>query len=298
MRDNKKTWMQWAGRLALILTGVGFLSACPALRAQGLAWEGETGVFVTPTAYTVATKGNHFSLPVASYHYLNGGDVLGTFSQLSVTGGFANRLEFGYTRDFHAAGNDAALSPLWGDGFNTFHAKGVLVKENAWKQAWLPEVSTGFMVRSQVNNVGGKLTSKETTNADLYLVATKTITQLKPMPVLISAGVRGTNAELWGLGGNAPGFSAHPFGNVAFVFQGPVHSTVILAVEVAPQPRHPDQLPDAVIRTTMVYAMRVLPSPKLRLNVDFGVLQGPGVIAPGTDLKAKDRPAFAISYAF
>ncbi len=48
------------------------------------------------------------------------------------------------------------------------------------------------------------MTGKETTNADLYLVGTKTITQLKPMPVLISAGVRGTNAELWGLGGNAP----------------------------------------------------------------------------------------------
>jgi hypothetical protein len=187
---------------------------------------------------------------------------------------------------------------LWGDGFNIFHGKGVLVKENACKQPWLPQVAAGFLVRSQVNNVGGKLTRKETTNGDIYLVGTKTITQLKPMPVLISAGVRGTNAELWGLGGNAPDWGAQAFGNLAFVFAGPLHSTVILAGEVARQPRHPDQLPAAVIRTTMAYAVRVLPSPRLRLNVDFGVLEGPGVIAPGIDLKAKDRPAFAVSYAF
>jgi hypothetical protein len=295
---SKSVWIQLASRLGLILTGLNFLSVGPALRGQGLAWEGETGVFVTPTAYTVTTEGNNVALPVVSYHYLNGGDVLGTFSQLSVSSGFANRLEFGYTRDFHSAGDNSGLSPLWGDGFNTFHAKGALVKENAWKQPWVPEISTGFMVRSQIDNVGGKLTGKETTNGDLYLVGTKTITQLKPMPILISAGARGTNAELWGLGGNAPDFSAHPFGNVAFIFQGPVNSTIIFAFEVAPQPRHPDQLPDAVIRTTLVYAMRVLPSPKLKLNVDFGILEGPGVIAPGIDLQAKDRPAFAISYAF
>jgi hypothetical protein len=283
---------------ALALLAV-ILVAHPAhLFAQSLGWDGETGIFATPTAYTVSTPEHRFALPVASYHYLNAGAVLGTFSQVSITSGYAKRLEFGYTRDIHAAGNNATLSPLWSDGFNTFHAKGILIKENAWKQPWMPEVSTGFMVRSQVRNLGGALTATNTTNADVYLVGTKTITQLKPMPILISAGVRGTNAELWGLAGNASNFGARAFGNVAFVFQGPAHSTVILGAEVAQQPRHPDQLPNAVIRTTMVYAARVVPSPKLPLNVDFGVLQGPGVVAPGIDLQAKDRPAFAISYAF
>jgi hypothetical protein len=36
----------------------------------------------------------------------------------------------------------------------------------------------------------------------------------------------------------------------------------------------------------------------MRLNVDFGILEGPGQIATGVDLKAKDRPACAISYSF
>jgi hypothetical protein len=207
-------------------------------------------------------------------------------------------VEFGYTRSIHDSGNNATLSPLWTDGFNTFHAKGSLIPENAWKQPWIPQVSTGFMLRTQVRNVGGEMQNKDTTNADIYLVATKTITQLKPMALLLSGGLQGTNAELIGLGGNASKWGPVGFGAVAFVFQGPAKSAVILGVEIAQQPRHPDQLPDAVIRTAFVYALRVVPSPRLKLNVDFGILEGPGQIAAGVDLKAKDCPGAAISYAF
>lgn len=268
------------------------------VHAQQLGWEGETGVFVTPLAYTVATPAHKFAFPVVGYHFLNAGSVIGRYSQLSVTSGFANRVEFGYTRTLHQAGSDPTYSPLWTTGFNTFHAKGSLIKENAWKKPWMPELSTGFMLRTQVRNVGGEMQNKDTTNADIYLVATKTITQLKPMSLLLSAGVQGTNAELIGLGGNASQWGAVGFGAVAFIFQGPAKSTVILGAEVAQQPRHPDQLPNAVIRTAFVYALRVIPSPKLKLNVDFGILEGPGLIAPGVDLKAKDCPGGAISYSF
>jgi hypothetical protein len=267
-------------------------------RAQQLGWEGETGVFVTPLAYTVATPVRKFALPVVAYHFLNASSVIGRYSQLGVTSGFAKRIEFGYTRTLHEAGSDPTYSPLWTTGFNTFHAKGSLIQENAWKQPWMPQVSTGFMLRTQVRNVGGEMQRKDTTNADIYLVATKTITQLKPMSLLLSAGIQGTNAELIGLGGNASQWGALGFGAVAFVFQGPAKSSIILGAEVAQQPRHPDQLPTAVIRTAFVYALRVLPSPKLKLNVDFGILEGPGLIAPGVDLKAKDCPGAAISYAF
>jgi hypothetical protein len=135
-------------------------------------------------------------------------------------------------------------------------------------------------------------------NADVYLVATKTITQLKPMSMIVSGGVQGTNAELLGLGGNASKWGPVGFGAVAFVFPGPARSAIVLGAEVAQQPRHPDQLPNAVIRTAFVYALRVIPSPRLKLNVDFGILEGPGQIAPGVDLKAKDCPGGAISFAF
>lgn len=266
--------------------------------AQQLGWEGETGVFVTPLAYTVATPAHKFALPVVAYHFLNAGSVIGRYSQISATSGYANRFEFGYTRSIHEAGSNATYSPLWTSGFNILHAKASLLKENAWKQPWMPQISTGFMLRTQVRNVGGEMQNKDTTNADIYLVATKTITQLKPMSMLLSAGVQGTNAELIGLGGNASQWGTVGFGAVAFIFQGPAKSAIILGAEIAQQPRHPDQLPTAVIRTAFVYALRVVPSPKLKLNVDFGVLEGPGQIATGVDLKAKDCPGGAISYSF
>ncbi len=284
--------------LPLSLLGVSLFGSAVAAHAQQLGWEGETGVFVTPLAYTLPTPERKFALPVVAYHFLNAGSVIGRYNQLSITSGYAKRVEFGYTRTIHNAGSDATLSPLWTDGFNTFHAKGSLITENAWKQHWMPQVSTGFMLRTQVRNVGGQMQNKDTTNADLYLGATKTITQLKPMSLLLSGGIQGTNAELIGLGGNASKWGPVGFGAVAFIFQGPAKSAIILGAEVAQQPRHPDQLPNAVIRTAFVYALRVVPSPRLRLNVDFGILEGPGQIAAGVDLKAKDCPGGAISYSF
>jgi hypothetical protein len=282
----------------LSLLGLALLGPTPSVHAQQLGWEGETGVFVTPLAYSVATPVRKFALPVAAYHFLNAGSVIGRYNQLSITSGYSKRVEFGYTRTIHEAGSDATLSPLWTDGFNTFHAKASLITENAWKQPWMPQVSTGFMLRTQVRNVGGQMQNKDTTNADIYLVATKTITQLKPMSLLLSGGVQGTNAELIGLGGNASKWGPVGFGAVAFVFQGPAKSAIILGAEIAQQPRHPDQLPNAVIRTAFVYALRVIPSPRLKLNVDFGILEGPGQIATGVNLKAKDCPGGAISYSF
>jgi hypothetical protein len=277
---------------------LGLFGPAKGAHAQQLGWEGETGVFVTPLAYTVATHERKFALPVVAYHFLNAGSVIGRYTQLSVTSGYAKRVEFGYTRTIHDAGSNATLSPLWTDGFNTFHAKGSLITENAWKQPWMPQVSVGLMLRTQVRNVGGQMQNKDTTNADIYLVATKTITQLKPMSLILSGGVQGTNAELIGLGGNASQWGPVGFGAVAVVFPGPAKSAIVLGAEIAQQPRHPDQLPTAVIRTAFVYALRVIPSPKLKLNVDFGILEGPGQIATGVDLKAKDCPGGAVSYSF
>ncbi len=199
------------------------LAAAPlSVHAQQLGWEGETGVFVTPLAYTVATPDHGFALPVVAYHFLNAGSVIGSYNQLSITSGYNKRFEFGYTRSEHASGSDPVLSPLWTGGFNIFHAKAALVKENAKKMPWVPQISAGFMLRTQVRNVGGAMQNKDTTNADIYIVATKTISQLKPMPIILSAGIQGTNAELIGLGGNASQWCPVGFGALAFVFDGPV----------------------------------------------------------------------------
>ena len=133
-------------------------------------------------------------------------------------------------------------------------------------------------------------------NGDIYLVATKTVTQSKRVPLVLSGGYRGTNAELWGMGGNAPAMVGRAFGAVAFVFKGPAHSsTVILGSEVSQQPRHPDQLPAAVIPTTFTYCMRVVPRAERKIDIDFGVAQIAGKIAPGVDLQSRARIGMQLS---
>jgi hypothetical protein len=153
----------------------------------------------------------------------------------------------------------------------------------------------GFILRTQVKNVGGVASNRDTTNADGDVVATKTITQT-PIPVLLSVGVRATSSSLFGLGGNAPDFVARGFGTVAFVFKGPAKSTLIFGSEVSQQPRRVEGLPLADIPTTLTYAARIVPLAKKKLNVDFGVLQSAEVIEPGVNLKARARFAFGISY--
>ena len=73
---------------------------------------------------------------------------------------------------------------------------------------------------------------------------------------------------------------------------------MIFGVELAQQPTHPDQLPNAVIPTTITYAVRLTPAPESRLNVDFGVAQIAGEIAPGVDLQARSRFGVQVSYGF
>jgi hypothetical protein len=280
---------------AFLLLSLGF--AARTAQAQSLGYEGPTGVFVTPLASTAASPAHGAGHPVIAYHLLAGGPVIGTW----ITEGFAKRIEVGYTREDHAAGNTAGLSPLWTDGFNIFHGKVNLVPENAGKTKWVPAISVGGIARTNDSNVGDGSNGQTKTNGDIYVVGTKVITQFsKKVPVLLNAGVRGTNSSLWGLGGNAPDFSARGFGALAFVFTGPGKSTIILASEVAQQPQRIKQNLglNLDIPTSLVYAARFVPSPKHKLNVDFGILQAAGRIAPGVDLKARARAAFGISYGF
>jgi hypothetical protein len=281
-------------KLYLLLPG---LLIAGSASAQNSSWEGETGVFITPMAYTAASTAHGIGLPILAYHYLYGGKVLGSFHEISLAAGAWNRLEFGYTRALHEAGSSASFSPLWHNGFNIYHAKLNLVPENAGKNSWMPAISIGVIERMEVHDVGAAILNKNVTNGDVYLVATKTITQSKLVPIILSGGVRGTNSELWGMGGSAK-YTERAFGAIGFVFKGPAHTSFILASEVSQQPRHPDQLPTAVIPTTITYAIRFVPLPERRLNFDFGVAQIAGQIAPGVNLQARAQVAAQLSYGF
>jgi hypothetical protein len=295
--------------LAVLLASIVISAMTNTASAQMLNWEGQTGVFVTPLAYTVPSDDKGIGKPVFSYHFLNGGEVLGGFNQASTTTGAFDRIEFGYTRSIHQAGSTAGLNTLWSGGFNTFHGKFNVVPENAADQAWLPALSMGFVVRSQVRNVGGVITGQDTTNADLYAVATKTLTQLQKVPLVLSFGFKATNASLLGIAGNAPAYQGRMFGALAIPLKGPWRSTVMLASEVLQEPRSVQDLPGAVIPTTMTYAVRVVPAgafpathgwgeQKPRLSIDLGMAQAAGNVLPGVNLHARHQFALGVSYGF
>jgi hypothetical protein len=264
--------------------------------AQSLNWEGQTGVFVTPLAYTAASSKDGFGKPIVAFHFLNGGKVLGNFYTASFTVGALGRTEFGYTRDFHSQGSTGGLSNLWGNGFNSFHGKVNFLPENFAKQKWVPAISAGLVARTQVYNVGGWIAGKRTNNADFYVVGSKTITQTKKVPIVLNAGYKVTNASVLGLAGNAPAYRGRAFGAAAFVFKGPAKSTLILGSEILQEPRDVQNLPHAIVPTTITYAARIVPLAEKKFNIDFGVAQAAGQIMPGVNLFARHQFALGISY--
>ena len=337
-------------RLAMVFLLLSLPFASRAAQAQSLGYEGPTGVFVTPLASVSASPAKGLGQPSVAYHFLAAGPIVGDFSTVSITEGFGGRFEFGYTHEIHNedGGSHAtlapALTPLWNSGIDIVHGKANLIPDGYKKQKWIPAISVGGIFRTG-DNIGANINTlatallvkdgitpvqgnQKTANGDIYVVATKLITQVKYLPILASIGLRGTNGSLWGLGGNAPGFEGKVFGSAAFVVKGPAKSTIIPAFEIAEQPQHISlATPTATlgssqaatlfdIPTSEVYAVRIVPFAKRKLNVDAGVLHAGGYIdnpllneviadnfsgptaAGKVNLNIRARVAFGVSYGF
>lgn len=283
-------------RLALI--AVVLLAGATSVLAQSLNWEGQTGAFVTPFAYTTSSPKNSIGRPTIAFHYLNGGSVVGNDFQTSITVGLFKYAEIGYTRASVAGGSTPGLSPLFGNGFNIFHGKVNVLRENSFKKNYLPAIAVGFVARTNIKRVGGVITDKETNNGDFYIAATKTIAQTKAVPIVINFGLKETNAALLGIAGNAPSWEPRLFGAAGFVLPGPKKSKVVVGSEVLQQPHRIQNLPGATLPTTLTYFARVFPLPEKPFNLDFGVAQAAGQVLPGADVKARAQFAFGASYRF
>jgi hypothetical protein len=124
------------------------------LNAQHLTLEGQTGGFLTPTAYVVySDKGKTFSHPAVGYHFIDASKVIGDIQTFSIEEGYANRAEAGYTRSVHSFGNSGSstplnLSSLWNsNGMNIFNGKVVAIKDGQFGP-WTPGLAAGFVVRT------------------------------------------------------------------------------------------------------------------------------------------------------
>jgi hypothetical protein len=296
-------------KLSLLGTLAVALFASVRLDAQNLTLEGQTGGFLTPTAYVVESgKGHTFSHPAVGFHFIDASTVIGYIETFSITEGFANRAEAGYTRSVHQLGNtpvatadNAATSSLWDfNGMNVIHGKVVGIKDGQFGP-WTPGLAVGGVVRTGdkfvsgalVQEIGGLLgevvPAKAYTNGDIYISATKTWAK-PPVPFLLNFGWKATNAAIFGIGGQSTRFSGRFYGGLGIplpLFAGIV---IVPSAGFTQEPRTvkglgpapPNGIPllagRADLPTTLDYAVRVTQREHPHFAFDIGVGQVAGSI--------------------
>jgi hypothetical protein len=272
--------------LRAVLSGVLIMAAVVSHRAQAqnLTLEGQTGGFITPTAYVVyAAKKSFFSHPAVGFHFINASKVIGDVYTFSIAEGFANRAEVGYTRSVHQLGNDAVLSTLWHyAGMNIFSGKVVAIRDGQGSP-FTPGLAAGAVVRTGDHFVSGALDGTTYTNEDIYAVATKTWLH-PPVPFLANFGWKATNASIYGIGGQATRFGGRLFGGLGIPLPGPFHTAIVPAAGFTQEPPQVKNLGalliggKAHIPTTLDYAVRVTQKENPHFAFDIGVGQVAGNI--------------------
>jgi hypothetical protein len=265
------------------------------LNCQQLTLEGQTGGFLTPTAYVVLSeKGHTFSHPAVGFHYINASKVIGHIETVSVTEGFANRAEIGYTRSIHQIGNSVtttgSFSKLWDfNGMNVFHGKVVAIKDGQFFPL-MPGIAFGGLVRTQDRFVSGAIyeeltgTAKSYTNGDIYVAVTKTWAH-PPVPFLVNVGWKATNAVIFGIGGQSTRFGGRLFGGLGIPLPIAFGIVAVPSVGFTQEPptakglgpstgiNIPLLAGKADIPTTLDYAVRVTQREHAHFAFDIGVGQ-------------------------
>jgi hypothetical protein len=265
------------------------------LNCQQLTLEGQTGGFLTPTAYVVLSeKGHTFSHPAIGFHYINASKVIGHIETVSITEGFANRAEIGYTRSVHQLGNSVtttgSFSKLWDfNGMNVFHGKVVAIKDGQFFPL-MPGIAFGGLVRTQDHFVSGAIyeeltgTAKSYTNGDVYVAVTKTWAK-PPVPFLVNVGWKATNAVIFGIGGQSTRFGGRLFGGLGIPLPIVFGIVAVPSVGFTQEPptakglgpstgiNIPLVAGKASLPTTLDYAVRVTQREHAHFAFDIGIGQ-------------------------
>jgi len=256
-----------------------FALAALQLEAQNLTLEGQTGGFITPTAYVVySAEGRFFSHPAVGYHFIHVPKVIGNVHTFSIAEGFKDRAEVGYTRNVHEAGEDPLLSSLWHyAGLNIFSAKVVALKDGQGGPL-TPGLAVGAIVRTGDHFVSGALEGFGAvyTNEDIYAVVTKTWLH-PPVPFLANFGLKFTNASIYGIGGQSTRFMGRLFGGLGIPLPGPFKTAIVPAAGFTQEPPNVVNLSQlfvdgkAHIPTTLDFAVRVTQKTNPHFAFDIGV---------------------------
>lgn len=285
------------------------LFATARMNAQNLTLEGQTGGFITPTAYVVFSDKDHiWSHPAVGYHFVNASSVIGYVHTFSIEEGVANRFEFGYTRSVHTKGNDPNFSGLWDfSGMNLFNAKVVGIRDGQFGP-WTPGIGAGFIVRTGDKFVSGAIGQelggplKSYTNGDVYVAATKTWLH-PPVPFLLNFGLKMTNASIYGLGGQATRFGGRLFGGLGIPIPLSHNIAAVPAIGFTQEPpqvvnlKFPVLYPPgagAHIPTTMDYAVRITQKDNPHFAFDIGIGHVAGVIGDTAVPTGVPNPPFVL----
>jgi hypothetical protein len=271
----------------------------PRANAQSLTMDGESGIFLQPLADVVPSPQHKFGGPTVSFHAVDAGPVAGDYINIGVEEGFGNWLEFGYTRSNHTDGGDPTISPLFNfSGMNIFNFKAKVLPANYHGHKYLPAISVGGVLRTNDPFVVQDVKHKNATNGDVYLVGTKLFMIGKKFGFVGSAGVRGTNAQKYGYGGNTLNWQARAFGGVAFPI--PIKNVLVItpAFEVDQEPQRIKYVPTARLPTDLIYAIRIARFPDSKWSIDIGTGHLGATLAPGINIKVNNALAIAANYRF
>jgi len=295
----KKMFTNSAGKAVLIVLSVLAPGLSHRALGQALTMDGQSGIFLQPEADVVPSPHHQFGAPTLSFHAVDAGPVAVDYINVGVEEGFDNRLEFGYTRSNHSDGGDPTISPLFNfEGMNIFNVKAKIVPAGAHKLKYVPAVSIGGVLRTNDPFVVQFVEHKNATNGDIYGVATELFTFGKKFAFVGTGGVRGTNAQKYGYGGNTIDWEARAFGGLAFPV--PIKGKIVVApaIEVNQEPRYSKYVPGAHFPTDLIYAVRVSRYPDSKWTFDVGTGHLGAAIAPGLNIKVNNAIAIAADFRF
>ena len=287
------------GRAVLLALFILSPCFCSVVLAQALNMDGQSGIFFQPWADVVPSPHRAFGSPTMSFHIVDAGPIAGDYLNVGAEEGFGNWLEFGYTRSNHTDGGDPTISPLFNfAGMNMFNVKAKIVPAGFRKPKYLPAVSVGGVLRTNDPFVVQSVQQKNATNGDVYGVASELFILDKKFAFLATGGVRGTNAQKYGYGGNTIDWEARAFGGIAFPI--PIRKKILVSptVEIDQEPRYIKFVPTAHMPTDLIYAVRVSRYPDSKWSFDIGTGHVGADLAPGINIKVNNAIAFAADFRF
>src|SRR4030042_1898548 len=194
------------GLKAVILL-VAFLSVTTVLAGPPLPMhnvEGNSGVFITSTAYMAnpPENGETFGLPSVSFSFAAIGEK--DFESVAVTENIGGKVELGYALERLGLGD-------WPDDvkayagihvenhvfLHNFNTRLMVIEEGGFDCTWIPAVTLGAHfkwndghndINRQTGGLCDMLGADHDSGTDFTAVATKTISDLLPKPLIVSAG--------------------------------------------------------------------------------------------------------------